>query len=170
MTSPILYLSLYLKRHQSEYYDRLSSVRTKGDWEGWTTFFLEGVAASADEATKTMPGDYTNLYATADLDLRNLIGNAGGPTLPTLPVPTLPIPTLPIPTLPIPTLPIPTLPTLPLPPVPGVGQLPGVPTSGATSACTGLLCLGQGSSQGSSQASAPADSSWLSLMRTGGAA
>lgn len=54
LASPILYLSLYLKRHQSEYYDRLSAVRTEGDWEGWTKFFLAGVAASADEAVKTM--------------------------------------------------------------------------------------------------------------------
>ena len=50
LTSPILYLSLYLKQHQNEYYDRLSAVRTNGDWEGWTEFFLEAVAASADEA------------------------------------------------------------------------------------------------------------------------
>lgn len=50
LTSPILYLSLYLKQHQNEYYDRLSAVRTNGDWEGWTQFFLEAVASSADEA------------------------------------------------------------------------------------------------------------------------
>lgn len=54
LASPILYLSLYLKKHQNEYYDRLSAVRTNGDWEGWTQFFLEAVAASADEAVKTI--------------------------------------------------------------------------------------------------------------------
>ena len=54
LASPILYLSLYLKQNQNEYYDRLSAVRTNGDWEGWTKFFLEAVAASADEAVKTI--------------------------------------------------------------------------------------------------------------------
>ena len=50
---PLLYLSHHLKRHRSEYYDRLTSIRESGDWEGWLTFFLQGVAATADEATHT---------------------------------------------------------------------------------------------------------------------
>ena len=50
---PMLYLSHYLKRHRTEYYDRLTSIRENGDWEGWLTFFLQGVAATADEATRT---------------------------------------------------------------------------------------------------------------------
>ncbi len=54
LNAPLLYLSFYLKQHQNEYYDRLSAVRTTGDWEGWTTFFLQGVAATADEAVRTI--------------------------------------------------------------------------------------------------------------------
>jgi Fic family protein len=54
LREPLLYLSLYLKRNQSEYYDRLSAVRHEGDWEGWTTFFLEGVAATAEESVNTI--------------------------------------------------------------------------------------------------------------------
>lgn len=50
---PMLYLSHYLKRHRSEYYDRLTAVREVGDWEGWVRFFLTGVAETADEATST---------------------------------------------------------------------------------------------------------------------
>ncbi len=50
LRSPLLYLSLYFKRHRGEYYRLLNAVRTEGDWEGWTGFFLEGVAAIADEA------------------------------------------------------------------------------------------------------------------------
>jgi Fic family protein len=50
---PLLYLSLFLKRNQTEYYDRLQAVREKGDWEGWVKFFLEGVRSSADESTET---------------------------------------------------------------------------------------------------------------------
>jgi Fic family protein len=50
MTEPLLYLSHYFKAHRTEYYDRLDAVRTKGDWEGWLSYFLEGVAVVADEA------------------------------------------------------------------------------------------------------------------------
>ena len=50
LKEPLLYLSLYFKRHRAEYYRRLAAVRTEGDWEGWTTYFLEGVATIADEA------------------------------------------------------------------------------------------------------------------------
>lgn len=50
---PVLYLSHYLKQHQQEYYARLQAVRVDGDWEGWLTFFLEGVAEVSAQATET---------------------------------------------------------------------------------------------------------------------
>jgi Fic family protein len=50
--APLLYLSLFFKRHRDEYYDRLGAIRADGDWEGWTAFFLEGVADIANEATQ----------------------------------------------------------------------------------------------------------------------
>ena len=50
---PLLYLSTYLKRCRSEYYDRLTAIREQGDWEGWLRFFLRGVAETAEEATIT---------------------------------------------------------------------------------------------------------------------
>lgn len=50
---PLLYLSLYLKRHKAEYYDRLTAVREDGDWEGWLGFFLRGVRDTSYEATGT---------------------------------------------------------------------------------------------------------------------
>jgi Fic family protein len=50
LAKPLLYLSLFFKRHQAEYYRRLDAVRTAGDWEGWLDFFLDGVATIADEA------------------------------------------------------------------------------------------------------------------------
>jgi Fic family protein len=50
LTQPLLYLSLFFKRHRAEYYRRLGSTRTDGDFEGWLGFFLEGVAVVADEA------------------------------------------------------------------------------------------------------------------------
>lgn len=50
---PVLYLSYYFKLHRAEYYDRLTAVRRRGDWEGWLRFFLTGAAETADEATAT---------------------------------------------------------------------------------------------------------------------
>jgi len=52
LPEPLMYLSGYLKQHQAEYYRRLSAVRTHGDWEGWVSFFLEGVAAAAEDAER----------------------------------------------------------------------------------------------------------------------
>jgi Fic family protein len=49
LDAPILYLSLPLKRHRSLYYEKLAAVRTDGDWEGWTRFFLECVREAADD-------------------------------------------------------------------------------------------------------------------------
>lgn len=50
---PLLYLSLYLKAHRAEYYDRLMAVRRDGDWEGWLKFFLRGVFQVSQSATET---------------------------------------------------------------------------------------------------------------------
>lgn len=54
LSEPLLYLSGYLKQHQSEYYRRLSAIRTDGDWESWVAFFLEGVATAAEDAEKNI--------------------------------------------------------------------------------------------------------------------
>jgi Fic family protein len=53
LSRPLLYLSLYFKRHRDVYYERLQRVRTHGEWEAWLAFFLEGVAAVAQETTET---------------------------------------------------------------------------------------------------------------------
>jgi Fic family protein len=53
LEAPLLYLSLPLKQHQQEYYQRLSAVRTDGDWEGWTSFYLKCVAEAAGDGVRT---------------------------------------------------------------------------------------------------------------------
>jgi Fic family protein len=53
MTRPLLYLSHYLKAHRAEYYDRLTAIRERGDWEGWLGFFLRGVAEVSEQACAT---------------------------------------------------------------------------------------------------------------------
>jgi Fic family protein len=52
LSEPLMYLSGYLKQNQAEYYRRLSAVRTEGDWEGWTAFFLDGVETAAADAER----------------------------------------------------------------------------------------------------------------------
>jgi Fic family protein len=54
LSEPLMYLSGYLKQHQSEYYRLLSGIRTDGDWESWVIFFLEGVATAAVDAENSI--------------------------------------------------------------------------------------------------------------------
>ncbi|MCW2995907.1 MAG: filamentation induced by cAMP protein Fic [Conexibacter sp.] len=53
LARPLLYLSLYFKRHRDVYYDRMQRIRTHGEWEAWVRFFLEGVTEVATETTQT---------------------------------------------------------------------------------------------------------------------
>src|SRR5437870_33321 len=53
LKEPLLYLSLSFKQTRAEYYRLLDRVRTKGDWEAWIDFFLEGVRSTADSAVAT---------------------------------------------------------------------------------------------------------------------
>jgi Fic family protein len=50
---PLLYPSLYLKTHRDVYYDYLQRVRTEGIWEEWISFFLDGIAESAESTIST---------------------------------------------------------------------------------------------------------------------
>ena len=53
LTQPVLYLSHHFKRHRSAYYEHLQTVRTRGDWEGWVEFFLQGAIDVSREAALT---------------------------------------------------------------------------------------------------------------------
>lgn len=53
LSAPLLYLSLHFKRRRADYYRLLGEVRRTGDWEGWSAFFLEGVAQIAEESATT---------------------------------------------------------------------------------------------------------------------
>jgi Fic family protein len=50
LPQPLLYLSAFLERERDEYVQRLQAVRETGDFEGWITFFLTGVAQQAEAA------------------------------------------------------------------------------------------------------------------------
>ena len=94
LPAPLLYLSLAFKRHRQEYYDRLSAVRTDGDWEGWTSFFLECVHEAADDGVSVAQELFTLLGKDREKLLRRT-----GVTIPTLrlfeQLPVHPIVTLP---------------------------------------------------------------------------
>ena len=73
MPSPLLYLSLAIKRRQQEYYGRLSAVRTDGDWEGWTTFYLDCVREAADDGVNVCQ----HLFSLLGRDRTALLGRRG---------------------------------------------------------------------------------------------
>src|SRR3954465_14887997 len=53
LSEPLLYLSLFFKRHRSEYYRLLNAVRLEAAWDAWVSFFVEGISTIADEAADT---------------------------------------------------------------------------------------------------------------------
>lgn len=53
LSRPLLYLSVFLKAHRAEYYDRLTAIRQYGHWEQWLKFFLRGLSLTARAATQT---------------------------------------------------------------------------------------------------------------------
>lgn len=54
LTTPALYISYFLKKNRIEYYDRMSEVRIKGNYEQWIKFFLEAFLESAKDAVDTV--------------------------------------------------------------------------------------------------------------------
>ncbi len=53
LNEPLLYLSVFFKKHRQIYYDRLQQVRISGDWESWLLFFVDAVAETANQAVNT---------------------------------------------------------------------------------------------------------------------
>ena len=54
LTTPALYISYFLKKNRVEYYDRMTEVRAKGNYEQWIKFFLQAIMESAEDATATI--------------------------------------------------------------------------------------------------------------------
>ena len=53
LREPMLYPSLFFKRHRALYYELLNAVRLEGDWERWLDFFAEGIEVSATQGVAT---------------------------------------------------------------------------------------------------------------------
>jgi Fic family protein len=54
LTTPALYISYFLKKNRIEYYDRMTEVRNKGNYEQWIKFFLQAIHESASDAVATI--------------------------------------------------------------------------------------------------------------------
>jgi Fic family protein len=73
LSSPLLYLSVYLKAHQAQYYECLSAVRLKNDWRPWLTLFMAGVEEVAKHAITTAQA----LYRQVNSDRETLLTAIG---------------------------------------------------------------------------------------------
>lgn len=74
LSRPLLYLSVFLKAHRAEYYDRLTAIRTQGHWEPWLKFFLRGMSQTARAATRTAH-DIVALRESHRMAISSHIGN-----------------------------------------------------------------------------------------------
>lgn len=54
LSKPLLYLSLYFKRHRQEYFRLLNGIRQDGNWKAWIEFFLEAVIDTAEDAVRML--------------------------------------------------------------------------------------------------------------------
>ena len=71
LEQPLLYLSLAFRREQQEYYTRLAAVRSDGDWEGWTRFFLQCVCQAANDGIRVVQA----LHALVERDRSRIIAH-----------------------------------------------------------------------------------------------
>lgn len=68
LREPLLYLSLYFKKHRQYYYELLNSIRETGDWETWLEFFAEAVTNTAAQAVDSI----RKLAEMAETDKTNI--------------------------------------------------------------------------------------------------
>lgn len=82
LSSPMFYLSAYLERNRSIYYERLRGISSEGDWNAWIRFFLSAVIEQAvqnsqkvkaildlyDRMKKTVPDMTRSRYAIRIID------------------------------------------------------------------------------------------------------
>lgn len=79
LREPMLYLSLFFKKHRQMYYDLLNRVRTEGDWEAWLDFFSEAVIVTAGQAVDTV--QRLEALARKDRERLRALGRSAGSAL-----------------------------------------------------------------------------------------
>lgn len=73
LDKPLLYLSVFFENNKQQYYDNLTSVRTKNDMLNWIKFFLSGVENTAQDAVNTLSN-----VLQLKIELDNLINKEFG--------------------------------------------------------------------------------------------
>lgn len=73
LKTPVLYPSYELKMRRTEYYERLTAVRERGDYEGWVAFFCACLAASADDAITSMDR-LAQIHSRSEAKIRARLG------------------------------------------------------------------------------------------------
>ncbi|MEO6919014.1 MAG: Fic family protein [Collimonas sp.] len=79
LKEPLLYLSVLFKQYRDSYYSLLQQVRVTGDWEVWLLFFVDAIAATANQAVSTAQ-ELTQLPASDKIRLVELGRLAGSAT------------------------------------------------------------------------------------------
>lgn len=64
---PILYMSSYIIKHKKQYYDGLSDVRKKKNWNDWIVYMLKSVEDTAKDTIKTIRSIKTLLDKTIEI-------------------------------------------------------------------------------------------------------
>lgn len=70
---PVLFLSVFFKTHQRDYYELLQQVRLHGDWEEWLWFFATGVQVASAQAVD-LAAAITRLYVHDGARIRREAG------------------------------------------------------------------------------------------------
>ncbi|OHZ03614.1 Fic family protein [Salinicola sp. MIT1003] len=76
LTEPLLYLSVFFKRHRQVYYEHLQQVRLTGDWESWLLFFVDAITDTANHAVATAQS--LNALLLGDKARLNRLGRLSG--------------------------------------------------------------------------------------------
>jgi Fic family protein len=71
LKEPLLYLSVFFKQYRDTYYRLLQQVRLTGNWEEWLLFFVDAIAATANQAISTAQA-LNQLHATDEKRLAEL--------------------------------------------------------------------------------------------------
>lgn len=79
ISTPALYISYYLKKNRMEYYDRMTEVRNKGNYEQWIKFFLRAVEETSIDAIKTI--DQLNALRVENESIINNMGRSSKSTM-----------------------------------------------------------------------------------------
>lgn len=75
LTVPALYISYFLKKNRIEYYDRITEVRVKGNYEQWVKFFLRALIESSSNAIDTIK-QLSNLHDKNVKLIKGVINNS----------------------------------------------------------------------------------------------